>query len=111
MKKMSSSKMITIGKINDIRIITDRSEKELSSSKHISIKSTDKKSLSKSKTFLKNSITLKQNKSQSPQKDRSKAKVRDLKDSADFSKRDFAKKKSPEPSRALDLLKKSGSLN
>jgi hypothetical protein len=76
------------------------------------MKSIDKKSLSKSKTFLKNSITLKQNKSQSPQKDRSKAKqVRDLKDSADFSKRDFAKKKSPEPSRALDLLKKSGSLN
>jgi hypothetical protein len=76
------------------------------------MKSIDKKSLSKSKNFLKNSITLKQNKSQSPQKDRSKAKhVRDLKDSADFSKRDFAKKKSPEPSRALDLLKKSGSLN
>jgi hypothetical protein len=27
MKKTSSSKMITLGKINDIRIITDRSEK------------------------------------------------------------------------------------
>ena len=103
--------MITLGKINDIRIITDRSEKQLSSSKHLSMRSIDKKSLSKSKNFLKNSITLKQNKSQSPQKDRSKAKKIDLKESADFSKRDFAKKKSPQPSRALDLLKKSGSLN
>jgi hypothetical protein len=60
------------------------------------MKSIDKKSLSKSKTFLKNSITLKQNKSQSPTKDRSKAKqIRDLKESGDFGKRDFAKKKSP----------------
>ena len=76
------------------------------------MKSIDKKSLSKSKTFLKNSITLKQNKSQSPQKDRSKAKpLHNLKDSSDLGKRDFAKQKSPEPSRALDLLKKSGSLN
>lgn len=55
---------------------------------------------------------MKQNKSQSPQKERSKAKpLHNLKDSSDLSKRDFAKKKSPEPSRALDLLKKSGSLN
>lgn len=104
--------MITLGKINEIRIITDRSEKELSSSKQLSMKNIDKKSLSKSKNFLKNSITLKQNKSQSPQKDRSKAKpLHSLKDSSDLGKRDFVKKKSPEPSRALDLLKKSGSLN
>lgn len=76
----------------------------------MSTKSIDKKSLSKGKNFLKNSITLKQNKSQSPLKDRSKAKKVDLKESADFSKRDFAKKKSPETNSALDLLKKSCSL-
>lgn len=62
----------------------------------MSTRSIDKKSLSKSKNFLKNSITLKQNKSHSPQKERqSKAKIRDLKESGDFSKRDFVKKKSP----------------
>ncbi len=85
LKKMSSSKVITLGKLNDIRIIiTDRSEKDISS-KQTSMKSIDKKSLSKSKNFLKNSITLKQNKSHSPNKDHSKAKqICDLKQSKDL---------------------------
>jgi hypothetical protein len=79
MKKVSQSKMITIGKA-DMRLLSDRSDKEISSSKQLSMKSIDKKSLSKSKNFLKNSITLKQNKSHSPTKDRSKAKqLKDLK--------------------------------
>jgi hypothetical protein len=73
----------------------------------MSSRSIKDKSLSRNKNFLKNSVTLKQNKSSSPTKERSKHKnIRDLKESKDFSK-----KKSPEQFRALDLLKKSGSLH
>lgn len=74
----------------------------------MSSRSIKDKSLSRNKNFLKNSVTLKQNKSSSPTKERSSKhkNIRDLKESKDFSK-----KKSPEQFRALDLLKKSGSLH
>ena len=70
------------------------------------------KSRSRSKNFLKTSMTLRQNKSTSPVKDRrSKQKhLRDLRESGDLRK-DFSKKKSQEALKALDLLKKSGSLH
>lgn len=70
------------------------------------------KSLSKSKNFLKSSVTLKHNKTSSPTKERrSKQKhFRDLKESGE-ERKDFTKKKSPEGPKPLDLLKKSGSLH
>ena len=75
----------------------------------MSTRSIKDKSTSKNKQFLKTSMTLKQNKSMSPIKERqSKLKnIKDLKESGDL-RRDFVKKKSPKP---LDLLKKSGSLH
>lgn len=78
----------------------------------MSTRSIKDKSRSKNKNYLKNSMTLKQNKSNSPTKERnSKQKgLRDLKESGDL-RRDFTKKRSPEHPKALDLLKKSGSLH
>lgn len=78
----------------------------------MSSRSIKEKSLSRNKNLLKNSVTLKQNKSSSPTKERtSKSKnLRDLKASGDLH-RDFGKKKSPEQYKGLDLLKKSGSLH
>ena len=92
MKKMGSSKVITVGKF-DLQQMEKHDKSD--SYKQISMRSIKEKSLSKSKN-LKSSMTLKQNKSTSPQKERrSKHKhLRDLKESSDLRK-DFTKKKSP----------------
>lgn len=60
--------MITLGKF-DLQQIDkqDRSEKEISY-KQMSSRSIKEKSLSRGKNLLKNSVTLKQNKSSSPTK-------------------------------------------
>jgi len=102
--------MAPFGKV-ELRIPISRSDKVLFSFKRQFIKQSGNKSLSKTKQLLKNSITLKQNKT-SPQPHVRKVKLTNklLKESFDFSKPDSNHKKSSSPTRALDLLKKSVSL-
>lgn len=79
----------------------------------MSSRSIKDKSLSRSKNFLKNSVTLKHIKNSSPAKERrSKHKnIQELKASSGDYKKDFAKKKSPDQYKGLDLLRKSGSMH
>ena len=95
LRKMGSAKMIALGKYELQQI--DKNDKS-ESYKQISMRNIkDKdKSLSKSKNYLKNSMTLRQNKSNSPTKDRRSKhrQFRDLKESGDLRK-DFTKKRSP----------------
>lgn len=82
----------------------------MSSRNQSNLRQRDKSNSSKSKNFLKSSVTLKQNKSQSPMKQKShKIKQGFLKESRQVSRQQSIKKSTSH--HALDILKKSGNLN
>jgi len=68
MKKVSTNTKLVTVKLNQVTKLVDKSEKSVSARNQSSIKQRDVSSRSKSKQMLKNSVTLKQNKSDSPTK-------------------------------------------